>query len=352
MIEGSLRNVPLADVFQVVVAGRKSGVLEVRRRHAVARIYFEDGRIQYASLKPGVHLGEVLVRMDLLTVREVQEILATQSHENPGRPLGFTAVQRGLLEDDDLTSALGRQVVEVVSELITWRDGEFRLAEADVLRTHVPGGIGVDAMTVLLEVAGSGGEGSARSAPGAVYARAGDPTTVALPDGAWDLLALVDGRRSARGIAAEVDLPEHRAYAVLAELEGLGVVARVPVAIEEPLVLVVSPSTALQRLVRLAALRTGARAETVSDGEAAVGAVAEERPLAVVVDADGDGWAVVRTLRRTEGLAHVPMLVLGAEAAGGVLERWRRPRADVMAKPFEELELQEWLTRRLVRALA
>jgi CheY-like chemotaxis protein len=301
-----------------------------------------------------VHLGEVLVRMDLLTAREVQTILAAQAEENAGAPLGHTAVRLGLLDDADLARALERQITEVVADLIGWRDGEFAFSERDVLRTYVPTGHHVDAMMVLLEVAGHFQDESAdRVGPTAVFERAGDPTAVPLPEGAWEVLSHVDGKRSARSMAAEVDLPIRQSYGILAALEARGVIARVAYPIEEPLVLVVSPSHALQRLLRLSLERIGARTVLTADTATLMAKVAVERPRAIVVDVEveTDGWAIVRALRRHEGLTHVPLLMLGAEP-GGALTRWRRPRADTMRKPFDELALQDWLVRRLRRPLA
>lgn len=352
MIEGTLRNVPLADVFQIVVSGRKTGVLEVVRGDRNARIHFEVGKLRYASLRPGVHLGEILMRMDLLTAREVQELLAEQAHENAGAPLGHTAVRRGLLDDADLAAALQRQITEVVGELITWRDGAFSFTESPLVRTYVPSGHDVDAMLVLLEVAGMWQDVRADAVDGAtVFARRGDPTSVALPDGAWEVLSQVDGRRSVRAVAAEADIPARRTYAILAELEELGVLARVPFPHEEPLVLVVSPSHALQRLLSLAAERVGVRTTVVGSGADAVATARGERPKAIVVDEDDGSWPTVRGLRDVDGLAHVPLLVL-SERPATRWTRWRRPRADEMAKPFDELELQQWLGRRLGRPVA
>src|SRR5690606_6254973 len=82
VIEGSLKNVPLTDVFQIIAPGQKTGVLTVTRGLARARIYFQGGQIGYAHVTPGVHLGEILVRMDMLTAHEVQEILRRQHSEN------------------------------------------------------------------------------------------------------------------------------------------------------------------------------------------------------------------------------------------------------------------------------
>jgi hypothetical protein len=80
-------------------------------------------------------------------------------------------------------------------------------------------------------------------------------------------------------------------------------------------------------------------------------AVADERPNAAIVDDTGEGRTWARALRRLDGVAHVPLLILGAEG-GGLLARLRRRDADTMAKPFEELAIQQWLARRLGLPLA
>jgi CheY-like chemotaxis protein len=343
VIEGSLRSVPLADVFQVVVTGGSSGVLTVERADRVAKLYFEGGRIQYARMLPGIHLGEVLVRMDLLTAREVQEIVALQAEENAGAPLGHAAVRLGLIAEDDLSRALERQVVEILGDVVTWRDGAFRLSESDVVRTYVPTTHGIDALSALLRAAGAG---SGAMEHDAVPAMAADPSSRPLPPGGWEVIAAVDGRRSARSIAAEVDLPERETLELLAELERLGVIGCLPEPPVEPLVLVVSRSEAMQRLLRLTVERVGARVAAAGDDEAMAAAVARERPRAAIVDDTGEGWSRARSLRRLPGVAHVPLLVLGS-AEAGLLARLVRPRSDTLPKPFDELALQEWLARRL-----
>jgi hypothetical protein len=258
MLSGQLRNVPFSEVLQVVMTGQKVGVLELRRRDQVAVLNCDGGRIRYASLRPGVHLGEVMVRMDLLSTAEVQSILATQVHEHAGAPLGLTAVRLGLVSEADLLAAVRRQVGEVLAELLTWRDGEFRFMESAVDNTYVPEGHAIDAMGVLFEVVSQlQDEDAARVAPATVFERAADPTASALPEGAWEVLAAVDGRRSARSLASELDMPARQVYGVLGKLEAVGVLRRLAALSEEPVVLVLCASQALQRLLALLVQRGG-----------------------------------------------------------------------------------------------
>ena len=347
MIEGSLRNVPLTDIFQVIATGQKSGVLTVQRGAARARIYFEQGRIGYAHVAPGVHLGEILVRMDLLTAHEVQELLRRQHTENPGTQLGEMAVRLGLLKQEDLHKAIDRQVLEVIADLLTWSEGRFFFTDRPVDASHQPLEHSVDAMNLLIRLAAKQAEYEGVDVrPDAVFVRTGDPTLVDMPVGGWELLASVDGRRSARTIAAELDLTERHVYFLLQELAGLGVIERSPVAADDPLVLVVSPNSALQRLIRLGLQRGGFTAAAAYRYEDTEQALDEHHPSALVVDDDqhGSAWEVVRELRKRPTHAHLPVLVLVDELPKAGLFR-RIPRAETLTKPFHELRLQELVSR-------
>lgn len=345
MLTGRLSTVPLAEVFQVLVTGRKVGVLEVRREGQVAVLELDAGRIRYANLRPGVHLGEVMVRMELLSSDEVQAILASQANEHAGAPLGFAALRMGLVDEHDLARAVRRQVEEVVTELLTWRDGAFAFSDADVDRTYVPDGQSVDAMAVLMEAAQLDGGNAERTPPGAVFERLGDPTAVTLPPGAWEVLAQVDGRRSARSVAAELDMPRRRALRMLGRLEARGVIRRVTVIAPEPVVLLLGASDVQERLLALVVERSGGVPLAAASLTEAIDHARRVRPRAVVIDDAGDGWQQVTTLRDEAGIAHLPIALLSDSERPSGLRWWRRPRADRLERPFVEAELLGWLER-------
>ena len=361
MIQGSLRDAPISDVFQIVVSGFKSGVLTVVQGESRARLYFEGGRLQYAHLSPGPHLGEILVRLDLLSAHEVQMMLLKQSSAELGAsgesvPLGLLAVREGLMDEADLKRALRAQVLEVMTELITWKSGAFSFVErspgvAQRLNEHA-----LDAMQLLLETAQRLHEWERAVPAHAVFEKSGDPTKVSLLKGAWEVLGYVDSKRSARSIAAELDVPEKQVYRILAELEAKGVIQALAFAPETPLVLFVSPSSALQRLVRLTLQRARLEVLLADDPAGGLGALAAARPKAVVVDAGhgeggaGAAWAFVRDLRKQSGGSHLPVLVLTG-AKGSLLERLRRPKALTLEKPFHEIDLQQSVIKMVGQSL-
>lgn len=354
MIEGSLRDAALTDVFQIIVTGQKSGILTVLRKNARARIYFEMGRLQYAHLSPGVHLGEILVRMELLTTQEVQEILLKQTIENAGTPLGLMAVEMGLLSAAELKGAVRAQTIEVITEIMMWRSGTFSFVDRSNDASQVPTEQSLDVMMLLMEVIARLDEWrNGTVEPFIVFERSGDPTKFTLPEGGWEVLGYVDGKRSASSVAAELDLAERHVYSILFELQERSLVRPAQFQIDEPLVLVISPSSAMQRIMRLALRRARLRVEVAEDGEEGMKVLLEQHPKAIIVeDGKGEGWDFVRELRRLPGQSHLPVLVVGDEpSGGGFFGRLKRPKATVLNKPFREIDFQQVITQMVGRSL-
>ena len=355
MVEGSLRNVPLSDVFQIMGTGQKSGVLTVSREEGKARIYFEMGKIQYAHVTPGVHLGEILVRMEFLTSFEVQDILLRQKYENPGTPLGLTAVAMGYLDQCDLKQALRAQVTEVITDLMFWRNGSFHFAEKSPMASQVPTDHTFDAMQLLMEVIrrlDNWKEGSAD--PTLVYERKGDPSSLELPPVSWEVLGHVDGKRSGVSIAAEMDLSEKQVYHLLFVLERAGVIQPVTYTIEDFTILLVSPSSALQRLMRLSLRRANLVPQLTDSYVSGINYVRSKHPQMIVVDEhDGEGWEFIKDVRKLAGRSHLPIVLLSNEQdSPGFFERLKRPKAHVLEKPFRELEFQQLVSQLAGRPMA
>lgn len=350
------------DVCQLIATGQKTGILTARQPHARARVHFEMGRVQFAHLNPGVHLGEVLVRMHLLTMREVQEAQRSahrDAHEGDvtSSSLGLSALRLGMLGDAELQRALEAQMIEVFMELFTWKSCTFSFAERSLLASYAPTGDSTDVMTLFMEVAKRLGDWTTeRVSEKVVFHKAGNPTKLGLSEWDWEVLGYVDGARSAASIAAEVELPERQVYYRLYQLERCGAVRPDPAEAQPPSVLLFSADNLTGRLMRLAMRRVALKPYFVQslDSERGIVAVQERRPKALVLYNGAEGgtsaWPLVRALRQHASLRHLPIVVLSAEE-NSLLRRLRRPRATVLENPFSELELQQSVTRLLGRSL-
>lgn len=355
MLEGNLKNLAFTDVLQVLATGQKSGVLTLTKAYFRARIYLDMGRLEVAHLTPGPHLGEMLVRMDLLTTLEVQELLTKQARDNPGTLLGLLAVREGFIEDEDLANALKHQVLEVLTELATWRSGTFHFAERSADASQVPVEHSFDTMMLLMEIIGRLDDWQKHTvASDAVFERAGDPTQVSLPEGGWEVLGHVSGKRNAASIASELDLPERQVFYILNQLTAFGIIRPVPFPPEEAPVLILSASQSLQRLIYLSLQRAGVTPYITADIVSGIDFTMTYHPKAVVVDnLYGEGWDFVRELRGLSGRSHLPAVVLSHEKRpSGFWSRFKRPEAYVVLKPYRELELQQLVAKLVGRPLS
>ena len=350
------------DVCQLIATGQKSGILTVKQPHAKARVHFEMGQVQFAHLVPGVHLGEVLVRMNLLTMREVQRAAQSETYRGDinSSSLGLNALRLGFLEDAELQRALHAQMLEVFIELVTWKSCTFSFEERSLLASQVLTADSTDIMQLFMEVTKRLGDWTTeRVSEKAVFHKKGDPTKLNLSEWDWEVLGYVDGKRSAASIAAELELPERQVYHRLYQLERCGAVRPDPDEAQLPPVLLFSADNLTGRLMRLALRRVALKPFFIQSmsPERGLAAVQARRPKALVLydggHAQGEAasaWPLVRALRQHAGLKHLPAVVLSHEESG-LVQRLRRPKATLLENPFSELELQQTLTRLLGRSL-
>lgn len=124
-IKGSLKEAGLADVCQLLSMGQKTGCLSVTDRSRFGQIYFDQGRITFATIvNRRDRLGDRLVQEGALSHEQLMEAVEAQAEE-PDRRLGELLLERGLIGTDTLKSAIERQIEEAVYYLFTWNRGNF-----------------------------------------------------------------------------------------------------------------------------------------------------------------------------------------------------------------------------------
>jgi tetratricopeptide (TPR) repeat protein len=124
-IEGALQDVSLADICQLLGMGRKTGCLSITDRSNFGYIYFENGRVIYASvLNRKDRLGELLVRNHVITRKDLSRATEMQTSRK-GRRLGEILVDIEALEQGELHRYVQMQIEEAVYHLFTWTQGSF-----------------------------------------------------------------------------------------------------------------------------------------------------------------------------------------------------------------------------------
>ena len=273
MLAGNLTDFSLEDIFQLFALTKKSGALRLETDTGEGRVHFVGGEVYFAVVDVRrLALGARLVGAGHLS----EETLRRLGSER--RECGAVEIVGALLGSDEVEPAamqeyLRDQIVDSVSTLMRLEEARFtfdntlvheewtgprlttgelleegrrRLREWQVVTTHVPA---LDVPLVLVP-----------SLPG-------EHKEVTLSRAQWQVLSLVDGRRSVIDLVDLTGTGEFATGKLVAELVAAGLIeARSSVgrtAMDELL----AGRDALRRLERLA-LGAGAPADRDTDGAA------------------------------------------------------------------------------------
>src|SRR5881409_3159415 len=116
-IKGSLKEASLPDVLQLLALGQKTGCLSIADRSNFGYIYFDKGRIAYASIvNRRDRLGDILVKHEKITQEQLDAAIHRQSRERD-KKLGEILVTQNVLTQQELERYMRMQSEEHTSEL-------------------------------------------------------------------------------------------------------------------------------------------------------------------------------------------------------------------------------------------
>jgi tetratricopeptide (TPR) repeat protein len=149
-IKGSLKEASLPDVLQLLAMGKKTGCLAVTHRNNFGYIYFDKGRICYASIvNRRDRLGDSLVKAGSITKAQLDTAIAAQAAHRDKR-LGELLVAQGAITRDALHDQIRTQIEEAVYFLFTWMQGTFNF-EGDVVPEEQDFLVSINPESLLLE---------------------------------------------------------------------------------------------------------------------------------------------------------------------------------------------------------
>jgi hypothetical protein len=130
-IKGSLKEASLPDVLQLLALGQKTGCLSIADRSNFGYIYFDKGRICYASIvNRRDRLGDILVKHEKINQEQLDAAIHRQTKERD-KKLGEILVIQNVLTQQELERYMRMQIEESVYYLFTWTQGTFNF-ETDV----------------------------------------------------------------------------------------------------------------------------------------------------------------------------------------------------------------------------
>lgn len=149
-IKGSLKEASLPDVLQLLSMGKKSGCLSVTHRNNFGSIYFDKGKISYASIvNRRDRLGDILVKGGVLAQEKLDEAIALQA-KSRGQRLGDLLVSHGMITREQLHAQIRIQIEEAVYFLFTWAEGTFNF-ESDIRPDEQDFLVAINPESLLLE---------------------------------------------------------------------------------------------------------------------------------------------------------------------------------------------------------
>src|SRR6184192_1097432 len=234
-IEGPLRELGIHDVFQLLDLSRKTGVLRVNSelRHNAGTLYFEAGAIIFAEIRSNPHpLGAALLRAGKITEADLDRARDMQERLGDKRRLGDILVSLGAITARELQRQVRFQIEEVVFEVMSWREGYFSFTDGAL--TDLPSGATVRIPTEALLMEGARRIDEWSRMESRIPHLGVLPTLAPLGQGSegeldllpaeWETLALVDGRRDVRTIAAELGRSDFEVAKTLFGLDSAGVI--------------------------------------------------------------------------------------------------------------------------------
>src|SRR5262245_4037907 len=111
-IRGSLKEASLPDVLQLLSMGKKTGCLSVGHRGSFGYIFFDKGKIVYASIvnRPD-RLGDMLVKNGMISQAQLDSAIDAQIRRRD-KKLGELLVEHRALSPQQLNEFLKVQIEE------------------------------------------------------------------------------------------------------------------------------------------------------------------------------------------------------------------------------------------------
>jgi hypothetical protein len=228
MLQGTLNEFTLSDVFSLLALTKKSGALRVTADATDGRVFFRDGGICLALSDAGrVPLIARLVSSGLLGEEDLRPVVA--DHAGSSVAITDALLRSGQVEDRVLSVFLREQIVDAVFELMRLTEGCFSF---DANEPGLSRGLTLGVIEVVGEANRrldewqtiSGRIASPSAVLAMVPAAAAQAEGVTLAGEQWDLLALVDGRRTVADIVELTGQGEFATCRVLGDLVEAGLV--------------------------------------------------------------------------------------------------------------------------------
>lgn len=227
-IEGDLSSLNITSVLQLISRERLTGVLKIKKNTEVADVGFIDGDITGAFFE----LGERVERLETYLVKSgmigknlfemIEDI-----HRETKRPTMNIIIEDKYLTIEEIERTIKFKIQEVLDELFTWNEGDFKFEEGALIYPKSVIKIRMHTEGVILESARRLDEWPriSKTIPSGdiVYRRIDRPELKLQPkEDEARILSLIDERRSVEDLVEISGLGKFHTYSCLYHLLSTG----------------------------------------------------------------------------------------------------------------------------------
>jgi hypothetical protein len=126
---GNIRDFGLSDFLYLIDRGDKSGALQLSHHRERVLLCFERGKLLLAAHRPEDQQGELLVQLGLINALQLEQARQQLRAQPPGANLTQMLISLGFASSDQLQRALQQRTEQIVYNLFSWPEGEFRFEQ-------------------------------------------------------------------------------------------------------------------------------------------------------------------------------------------------------------------------------
>lgn len=148
-LQGSLKSFRLFDLLTFLSISHKTGTLQLVAADSTSTAYFRSGELIFASTdQPRFRIGSILRDRELIDDEQEARVVGRQQSSDDR--FGASAVRLGIIDEEQLRSALKIQVSEIIYDALTWSSGDFRFYDSMELPEQAVT-ISVDLTNLIME---------------------------------------------------------------------------------------------------------------------------------------------------------------------------------------------------------
>ncbi|MEO0155507.1 MAG: DUF4388 domain-containing protein [candidate division WOR-3 bacterium] len=223
-IEGDLKSINFASILQLIAQEKLTGVLKIKKKNEVVDIGFIEGQITGAFFEKGEkteRLENYLVRSGFIK-KNLYEMIK-EIHEETKRPIMNIIIDDKYLTMEEIERIIRFKIQEVIDEVFTWQEGEFKFEQGAVIYPKSLIKIRLNTENIVLESARRFDEWprivSQITSPDLVFKKIENPELkLKLPEDELRVLSLIDGHRSVNDLIDISGLGKFHTYSCLYHL--------------------------------------------------------------------------------------------------------------------------------------